>query len=1183
MIEVKDGPNPSGKASPSETGMWSGSFIALLVTQFTVALNDNIFRWLLIPIGKDLVSSQLQQSADVARAAGSFVFLLPFILLAGWAGCISDRFSKRSVMVGAKLAEIVLMGLGVVAILTGNLVFLVIVLFLMGAQSAFFSPAKYGSIPEIVAPRYISAANGIIGLTTMAAVIIGGSLGNWLYSLTTCVDQVLAEELGCGPGQYRWWIHAAVLLGVATTGWLASLMVRPLPPADPDRPIPWHPFAQAFRDLREMFRHRILWLAGLGSAYFWTLGLILQLTIDKLAVPELVGREGQAYVGPMLGVLTLGIGLGSLLAGVWSHGTIERGLVSFGALGIMLTSLAFALLPEGTGHWNSSPYFLACVLLFLLGSFAGLYDIPLIATLQYESPPEERGRILAAYNFLSFSGMLLGSAVFGLLASWLGLSSRQMFVAAGILTVPVFVTIVILTPVDTLRVLFRWLFRLRYRWRVVGLENIPATGGAVVVSNHISWLDGILMILAMPRPIRMIAHAKYVDSPLLRRLRAGAGVISIVPGSKSLAAGLREARRTLDSGGLVGIFPEGGISRTGQMRGFQPGFLKLARGQNVPVIPVYIDGLWGSIFSFSGGRFFLKVPRLWARRVTVYIGKPLLECKSPLDAQIAVQELSGEAVRRQPPRQIVPVRRFLRAARAVPWKKKVADSSGAELRGISLLMLGLVLRRALRREVLSRDEPNVGVLLPPSVGGVVVNAALALDRRTAVNLNYTLSSELLNHCIHTAGLKHVLTSRRVLERFSFDLDARIICLEDVRPKIRFRDKLASLLEALLIPSFVLERLLRLHTIDPEDVLTIIFTSGSTGKPKGVMLTHRNVGSNVTAFDQILHLRRSDVLCGILPLFHSFGYTTTLWSALQLAPKVIYHYSPLEPRPVGNLCRKHKATILVATPTFLRSYIRRCDPEDFATLEVLITGAEKLPPEVADAFEEKFGIRPLEGYGTTELSPVVSSNIPSSRVRDGWFVASKPGTVGRPIPGVAVKVKDLETNEDLGLGRSGMLWVKGPNVMKGYWHEPEQTAAVLHDGWYRTGDLAQLDADGFITITGRLSRFSKIAGEMVPHLAVEEQIGKVEQSGEEDALTFAVTGVPDEKKGERLVVLFTRLRNSPEAIVGALQESDLPPLWVPSADSFYRVEAIPVLGTGKLDLKALKDLAMSCVAAEMRRV
>ncbi len=1181
MIDAKDAKEYSANtvnALPAETRLWSRSFVAMLVTQFTVALNDNVFRWLLIPIGKNLVASQLQQSADIARAVGSFVFLLPFILLAGWAGCISDRFSKRTVMIGAKFAEIVLMGLGVLAILSGNLVFLVIVLFLMGAQSAFFSPAKYGSIPEIVAPRYISAANGIIGLTTMGAVIIGGSLGNALYAVTTCVDAKLAAHLGCGPGQYRWWIHASVLLGVATTGWLASLLVRPLPPADPTRRIPWHPFVQAFRDLRELFRHPILWLTGVGSTYFWTLGLILQLTIDKLAVPELVGPQGQAFVGPMLAVLTLGIGLGSLLAGVWSHGTIERGLTSFGALGIMATSLAFALLPAGTGHWNSPPYYVACGLLFFLGCFAGLYDIPLIATLQYESPPEERGRILAAYNFLSFSGMLLGSAIFGLLASWLGLSSRQMFVAAGVLTFPVFLIIVVFTPVDTLRILFRWYFRLRYRWRVVGLENIPADGGAIIVSNHISFLDGIFIILSMPRAIRMIAHAKYVDSPLLRYLRPAAGVIAIVPGAKSVATGLREARRALEAGQLVGIFPEGGISRTGQIRGFQPGFLKVARGLNVPIIPVYIDGLWGSVFSFSGGRFFFKVPRLWARRVTVCIGKPLPACGSPLQAQLAVQELSGEAVRRQSARHMVPARRFLRIARRSPWQKKVADISGVELRSLSLVTTALALRRVLRREVFSSDEPNVGVLLPPSVGGVVVNAALALDRRTVVNLNYTLSSDLINHCIRTAGLKHVLTSRRVLERFSFDLQAEVICLEDVRPRIRLTDKLLSLAASLLVPSFVLERVLGLHTIDPDDVLAIIFTSGSTGKPKGVTLTHRNVGSNVAAFDQILHLRRADVLCGILPFFHSFGYTTTLWAALQLAPKVVYHYNPLEPRPVGSLCRKHGATILVATPTFLRAYIRRCEPEDFAALQVLITGAEKLPPEVADAFEQKFGIRPLEGYGTTELSPVVSANVPPGRIADSWFAPSKAGTVGRPIPGVAVKIRDLDTGEDLGIEQSGMLWVKGPNVMKGYLHEPEQTAQVIQDGWYCTGDLAKLDADGFITITGRLSRFSKIAGEMVPHLAVEEEIGKFEQSGETDVMTFAVTGVPDEKKGERLVVLYTELKHSPDAIVRALQDAKLPPLWIPTADSFYRVEAIPVLGTGKLDLKAIKELALSCFCA-----
>ncbi|HPU05571.1 MAG TPA: acyl-[ACP]--phospholipid O-acyltransferase [Thermogutta sp.] len=1158
--------------SQVSSSLWSRSFLALLVTQFTVALNDNILRWLFIPIGKDLVLEQLKESPDVARSVGSFIFLLPFILLAGWAGATSDRFSKRTVIIGAKVAEIIVMTLAIVAILTSNVWAMAVVLFLAGTHSAFFSPSKYGSIPEIVGPKLISAANGVIGLTTMIAVIVGGSVGNLLYSLTTIRDPALAQARGLGPGQYRWWINAVVLLGVATLGWLTSLAIKRLPAADPQRRIPLNPFLQCYYDLKELSRHRVLLLAAIGSTYFWTLGLLMQLTIDKLAVPELVGPYGQAYVGPMLGILTLGIGLGSMLAGVWSHGRIERGLVPLGALGITVISLAFAFLPAGTGHWNSSPYFLACGLLFLLGAAAGLYDIPLISILQFESPAHERGRILAAYNFLSFTGMIMGSVIYWFLGSFLGLSARQMFVCAGIVTFPVFLIILYLTPIDVIRVLFGWLMRWLYRFRVVGLENVPADGPAIIVSNHLSWLDGMMIMLAMPRPIRMIAHLKYINAPIIRDLAKRAGVIAILPGAKSVALGIREARQALEDGELVGIFPEGGMTRTGQIRGFQPGFLKIARGLDVPIIPVYIDGIWGSIFTYSGGRYFWKWPGLRPLRVTLYVGQPLRNIREAWQAHLALASLGAEVVSQKNTIDHIPPRRFLRTARSLLWGRKIADSTGIELTGGRLLIASLALRRFLRRHYLKPDETQVGVLLPSSVAGVVTNAALALDRRIAVNLNYTLSEDLINYCIRSAGVKHVLTSRRMLERFPFKLEATVVFLEDIYSQLELADKLISAFQAYLLPAWVLERLLGLHRIDPDDVLTLIFTSGSTGRPKGVMLTHRNIGSNVAAFNQILHLRRSDVLCGILPFFHSFGYTTTLWTALQLKPMVVYHFSPLEPRPIGQICRKYKATILVATPTFLRNYVRRCEPEDFAHLEVVITGAEKLPPEVADAFEQKFGVRPWEGYGLTETSPVVSSNVPPSRVREPWFVSAKQGTVGRPIPGVAVKVVDVETGEDLGVGKQGMLLVKGPNVMKGYWNDPEQTAKVIKDGWYITGDLAQLDEDGFITITGRLSRFSKIAGEMVPHLAVEEAIGRIEMTGDQETITFAVTGVPDEKKGERLVVLYTQLQHTPSEICRALQSNGLPPLWVPDTEHFYRVDQIPVLGSGKLDLKALKEMA-----------
>jgi acyl-[acyl-carrier-protein]-phospholipid O-acyltransferase / long-chain-fatty-acid--[acyl-carrier-protein] ligase len=517
-------------------------------------------------------------------------------------------------------------------------------------------------------------------------------------------------------------------------------------------------------------------------------------------------------------------------------------------------------------------------------------------------------------------------------------------------------------------------------------------------------------------------------------------------------------------------------------------------------------------------------------------------------------------------------RKFLRMCRTNWRRPKIADSTGVELTGGELLVRTMVLRRVLRR-ILAQEEKYVGVLLPPSAGGVAANAALGLDRRISVNLNYTVTSEVMNDCIKQCEIKHVLTSRRVLDRLDFQLEAEFVFLEDFKDKITLADKLLSFAAARLLPISLLEHQLGLTEDKPDDLLTVIFTSGSTGWPKGVMLTHENVGSNVAAVDEIIRLTKDDVLVGILPFFHSFGYTVTLWTVLSLDPKGIYHYSPLEAREVGKLCRKHGATIMLSTPTFLRSYLRRCEKEDFETMQVLFTGAEKLPVELAEAFEEKFGIRPIEGYGCTELSPIASANIPPGRGTKGQFEGVKEGTIGRPLPGISAKVVDLDSGADIGPNRPGMLLFTGLNVMKGYLNRPDLTMEVLRDGWYVTGDVAEIDEEGFIKITGRISRFSKLAGEMVPHLRIEETLNGVLKLEDAEETKLVVSAVPDPKKGEKIVVLHTGLSLPPEEICRKLAEAGLPPLWIPAPDSFRQVDQIPLLGTGKLDLKGVKDLAI----------
>jgi acyl-[acyl-carrier-protein]-phospholipid O-acyltransferase/long-chain-fatty-acid--[acyl-carrier-protein] ligase len=356
-----------------------------------------------------------------------------------------------------------------------------------------------------------------------------------------------------------------------------------------------------------------------------------------------------------------------------------------------------------------------------------------------------------------------------------------------------------------------------------------------------------------------------------------------------------------------------------------------------------------------------------------------------------------------------------------------------------------------------------------------------------------------------------------------------------------------------------------------DELTVIFTSGSTGDPKGVVLTNHNIGSNVEAIDHVIHLRSDDTLLGILPFFHSFGFMVTLWTVLGLDVRCVYHFTPLDAKQIGKLCGKWGVTILLATPTFLRTYVRRCESEAFAKLEVVVAGAEKLPAVLCDDFEAKFKVRPVEGYGATELSPLVSVNVPPTRSQSG-DEGLKEGTVGRPVPGVTAKIVDPDTGETLPPDTPGMLLVKGPNVMKGYLGDAAKTAEVIRDGWYVTGDIATIDRQGFIQITGRLSRFSKIGGEMVPHLMIEEAVQAFVQKPDDEEIKAVVTAVPDEKRGERIVVVHTTLDHSPQEVCDHLATLGMPNLWLPSPDSFLEVEKIPVLGTGKLDLKALSELA-----------
>jgi acyl-[acyl-carrier-protein]-phospholipid O-acyltransferase/long-chain-fatty-acid--[acyl-carrier-protein] ligase len=517
-------------------------------------------------------------------------------------------------------------------------------------------------------------------------------------------------------------------------------------------------------------------------------------------------------------------------------------------------------------------------------------------------------------------------------------------------------------------------------------------------------------------------------------------------------------------------------------------------------------------------------------------------------------------------------RAFLDTARSNWSKVGMADSTGVSLTYGSALVRSLALGRALAREL--GPEPFVGLMVPPSVPAAVANIALMMIGKVPINLNYSASQAVIDAAVDQAGIKHVVTSKKVLEKVHLMPKGTIVYLEDMPAKVGKIDKLWAATVAKVVPGGLLGSFLPGLKDEKLDApATVMFTSGSTGDPKGVVLSHGNVLSNVHQMRHHLELDPLDVVAlGILPFFHSFGFTVGIWTILLLGKKAVYHSNPLETKIIGDLCEKHKVTLIAASPTFARHYIQR-KPEQYATLFHLLLGAEKLQPGTAQEIRDKIHLEPLEGYGTTEMSPVAAVNVPFDvTTPDGRKVpGNRPGTVGRPLPGTAIRTIDPETGADLPRGTEGMILVKGPQIMQGYLNRPDATAKVLKDGWYNSGDLGYLDPDGFLKITGRLSRFSKVAGEMVPHLGVESAL--MEAAGV-DEMALAVTAVPDDKRQERLVVVHARLPIPPAEICKKLLAAGLPKLWVPSAEDFIQVEAVPRLGPGgKLDLRKLKEIAL----------
>jgi acyl-[acyl-carrier-protein]-phospholipid O-acyltransferase / long-chain-fatty-acid--[acyl-carrier-protein] ligase len=704
--------------------------------------------------------------------------------------------------------------------------------------------------------------------------------------------------------------------------------------------------------------------------------------------------------------------------------------------------------------------------------------------------------------------------------------------------------------------------RIIYRVSPVGREHLPP-GGFLLLPNHITWVDAIVLSLACPRPIRFIIDAGVYKNRILQPVLRAVGCIPIT--ARKAKDAMREAVARIEAGEIVCLFPEGELSRIGSLLRLRRGYEIIARQAEAPVVPVWLDRLWGSIFSFKGGRFFTKLPSSVPYRVMVAFGQPLAATAADI-ASVREELLKlGEFCYSQRPvlREHLG-RACLRGLKRHPFRTALTDGlDGSALSRSKLLGVALALGRHLQSVC---PEQRIGIVLPPGKGGVIANLAVTLAGKVPVNLNFTSPRDAVQSAIEQARLSTIITAQALAKRLEdFPWTQNVLHLDEVLPPMKTKI-LGSWIAALLLPAAMLARSLRLPRVGDRVEAILLFTSGSSGKPKGVVLSHRNIVGNVSQFAVVLEAKKNDVILGSLPFFHSFGCTVTLWYPLIERVRVVTYPNPLEAKKIAGLVERHAVTVMLATPTFLRAYLRKAEPAQLRSVRLLITGAEKLPDELAQAFAAQFGRDVMQGYGLTETSPVVSVNLPQ-------LTPSKPGQNVQPsnrpgATGIAAEIRDPETDAHRSLHETGMLWLRGPNIFEGYLDAPEQTADVLREGWFKTGDIGHFDEDGFLFIEGRLSRFSKIGGEMVPHETIEQKIIAT-LNLDHSVRTVAVLGVPDAAKGEALILL-SSVELDLQTLRSALAESGVPNLWIPK--TVRRVEAIPVLGSGKLDLASCKRLA-----------
>jgi acyl-[acyl-carrier-protein]-phospholipid O-acyltransferase/long-chain-fatty-acid--[acyl-carrier-protein] ligase len=1122
----------------SEHLLTNRKFAPLFWCQFFAAFNDTFLK---ATIGFLALFQFDQSTATSLTLVGAILLTMPASFLSSLGGQWADRYDKAKVAQRIKLVEFGAVGIAGVGFILNSMPILLVALGLFGILAALFGPVKYGILPDHLTVQQLPGGNALIEGATFLAVIFG-----------TMLAAFVSQQ---GHGDPR--VFAGLTLLFAAIAWGAAMMIPKTGEAAPTLKIDVNVLRSTAALLKDIHGDKRLWRGAIIVSLFWMMAIIVATMLAPMVKGVLGGEE--LVSGVYNAAFAIGIAIGSGLASYILAGRMLMlpTPIAAVAIGIVALDLAFILygvqapseLLGVTDYFKTWRAWHVGIDLMLLSMAGGLYIVPAFAAVQAWAPADKRARIIAAVNTMNTAFMVVGLvAVIGL--ERLGASFAMIFAILGIGSLVAAVGIFRVLPTNPLRDLGALVFRLVYRLEVTGLENIAKAGpNAIIALNHVSLLDAeIAFSILDNNPVFAIDHTfaqKWWMKPVVKYMNA-------LPLDPTRPLATRQLIQEVRGGKTLVIFPEGRITRTGSLMKIYDGSGLIAEKSGVPVVPVRIEGAEKSRFSYLTDG---QVNRSMFKRIKVTVLEPQrIEVPAEIRgrarrhaAGAALYKVMSDMIFATTSTDRTVFQAIVDAAiehgpKHIALEDPVAGTMTYKRALIGARVLGTKLAP------LSARDGTIGLMMPTSIAATVSLFGLMSAGRTVAMVNFTAGAANIRAAGTAAQFDTIVTARAFVEKAKLDKlvadlsgSFKIVYLEDIRATVGTVDNIAALLNW--------KKPIALRKAD--DPAAVLFTSGSEGKPKGVVLSHRNMLSNCAQARAVVDFSRQDTVFNVMPMFHAFGLTIGTIVPLVFGVKVYLYPSPLHYRIIPELIYSSNSTILFGTDTFLAGYARVANAYDFRSLRYVMSGAEPVKDTTRAVYLEKFGLRILEGYGITEMAPVLALNTP---------MFNKNGSVGRLMPGMKARLEKVD-----GIDDGARLVVSGPNTMLGYLKDDKP--GVLQPpvgGWHDTGDIVAIDERGFITIKGRAKRFAKVAGEMVSLAAIEALASQLWP----DSISAAAS-LPDERKGERVVLVTQHANASRGEFATFAKSKGASDIMIPA--EVATVPAVPLLGSGKLDFAGVKHL------------